>query len=46
MVSSATAGGDLSINDGKFEIKGSPATLGEKPEAFKIDDEKLQKIRY
>ena len=43
-ISSATAGGDLSINDGKFEIKGSPATLGEKPEAFKIDDEKLQKL--
>jgi hypothetical protein len=43
-ISSATAGGDLSINGGKFEIKGSPATLGEKPEGFKIDDEKLQKL--
>tara|TARA_R100001591_G_scaffold14582_1_gene21066 strand:- start:1652 stop:2878 length:1227 start_codon:yes stop_codon:yes gene_type:complete len=43
-ISSATAGGDLSIDNGKFEIKGSPATLGEKPEAFKIDRDKLAKL--
>lgn len=43
-VASAKAGGDLSIDGGKFEIKGSPATLGEKPEAFKIDRNKLAKL--
>ena len=43
-ISSATAGGDLSIDNGKFEIKGSPATLGEKPEGFIIDRNKLAKL--
>jgi len=43
-ITSAGSKGDLAINGQEFELKGSPATLGEKPEAFKIDKEKLEKL--
>jgi hypothetical protein len=43
-ITSAGSKGDLAINGQEFELKGSPATLGEKPEMFKIDKEKLEKL--
>lgn len=43
-VGSAIGKGDLSLNGEEFELKGSPATLGEKPEAFKVDPKKLKKL--
>ena len=43
-ITSAGSKGDLAIDDEEFELKGSPATLGEKPEAFKVDPKKLEKL--
>jgi len=43
-ITSAGSKGDLAIDNQEFELKGSPATLGEKPEAFKVDPEKLEKL--
>jgi hypothetical protein len=43
-ITSAGSKGDLAIDGQEFELKGSPATLGEKPEAFKVDPEKLEKL--
>ena len=43
-ITSAGSKGDLAIDNQEFELKGSPATLGEKPEAFKVDPKKLEKL--
>lgn len=43
-ITSAGSKGDLAIDNEEFELKGSPATLGEKPEAFKVDPKKLEKL--
>jgi len=44
-ISSPKKKGDLSINGEEFEIKGHPATLGDKPAGFEAKDlEKLQKL--
>ena len=43
-ITSAGSKGDLAINNEEFELKGSPATLGEKPEGFKVDPKKLEKL--
>ena len=43
-ISAAVGAGDLTLNGGGFEIKGFNATLGAKPEDFKIDPNKLKKL--
>lgn len=43
-VNAATSKGDLELDGQEFELKGSPATLGEKPGAFNVDVDKLEKL--
>ena len=45
-VKSATGGGDLAIDDGKFEVKGYNAKLDRDPSNFKADSEDIKKLGF